>query len=222
MLKDELPAGRILDVGAGTGILTGQLQRAGLKLWSCDPSMPMLEQLRLSLPDVPAVCSSAEELPFNSRTFTAMVVAQAFHWFDPAQVLDEFDRVLIDDAILAVVWNLRDESVDWVRNLTDLIEFRSGGRPLDAAVAIESYKAVESSGLFEPHLSQSFDNPQNLNMDLLASRVRSTSFVAAMPLDSQSELVSEALALVGESADPTGSGQFEYPHRTEVSIFRKT
>ncbi len=50
-----------------------------------------------------------------------MLVAQAFHWFDAPRALDEIARVLLPGGVLGLVWNLRDDAVAWVAELTEAL-----------------------------------------------------------------------------------------------------
>ncbi len=223
LLKEHLRPGPVLDVAAGTGILTGQMARAGMEVWAAELSVPMLEQFSLAQPPgrlrSPAVACAAESLPFVDASFFAITVAQAFHWFDPAAALEEFARVLGRDGILALVWNLRDEEVGWVRDLTDLVEDRSGGRPVDDAAVDAALEAIRLEGSFVATHQESVWNPQVMDLDLLGSRIRSTSFVAGMEPGEQSSLVEAAQLLVGGSIGVSRSDRFEFPHICRVQLF---
>jgi SAM-dependent methyltransferase len=105
-LKVELgTASATVDLSAGTGILTGQLQRAGLTLLALDARAEMLVQLRRSLPTVPALLARGERLPFASASVDAVVVGEAFAAPDPHGVLAEVGRVLRPGGALALSWN---------------------------------------------------------------------------------------------------------------------
>ena len=58
--------------------------------------------------------------PWVTRTVDAVVVAQAFHWFDPEVALAEIDRVLRPGGWLALIWNERDESDPMVAELVGI------------------------------------------------------------------------------------------------------
>ncbi len=106
-----ISAGRsVLDVAAGTGKLTRALTATGATCFAAEPSASMRAVFATTVPGVPMVASTAEQLPFTSRTMDAVVVAQAFHWFDAPVALAEFSRVLRPGGGLALVWNERDES----------------------------------------------------------------------------------------------------------------
>ncbi|MCV6987402.1 class I SAM-dependent methyltransferase [Mycobacterium shinjukuense] len=118
-----LPAGAhdVLDLGAGTGKLTTRLVERGLNVVAVDPIPEMLEVLRASLPETIALLGTAEEIPLGDNSVDAVLVAQAWHWFDPARAIFEVARVLRPGGRLGLVWNTRDERLGWVRELGAII-----------------------------------------------------------------------------------------------------
>ena len=64
---------------------------------------------------VEIVDGTAEAIPLPAASVDAVVVAQAFHWFDAIRALSEIHRVLRPGGRLLLAWNRRDESVPWVR-----------------------------------------------------------------------------------------------------------
>lgn len=118
-----LPAGarQVLDLGAGTGKLTTRLVERGLDVVAVDPVPEMLEVLSASLPDTRALLGTAEEIPLPDNSVDAVLVAQAWHWVDPARAIPEVARVLRPGGRLGLVWNTRDERLGWVRELGQII-----------------------------------------------------------------------------------------------------
>ncbi|MBX7446769.1 class I SAM-dependent methyltransferase [Mycolicibacterium sp. 3033] len=118
-----LPDGarRVLDLGAGTGKLTTRLAERGLDVVAVDPVPEMLELLTRSLPDTPALLGTAEEIPLPDDSVDAVLVAQAWHWFDPERAIQEVARVLRPGGRLGLVWNNRDERLGWVKELGRII-----------------------------------------------------------------------------------------------------
>ena len=49
----------------------------------------------------------------------AVIAAQSFHWFANEKSLSEIQRVLVPGGKLGLVWNLRDHSVPWVKEMDD-------------------------------------------------------------------------------------------------------
>jgi len=50
-----------------------------------------------------------------------VVCAQAFHWFASAEALAGIHRLLKPAGELGLIWNVRDQSVDWVADLTRIM-----------------------------------------------------------------------------------------------------
>jgi SAM-dependent methyltransferase len=119
LLPDGAP--RVLDLGAGTGKLTRQIHARGIPVTAVDPSDGMLAELRRVLPGVPAHLGTAEAIPLPDGSVDAVVVAQAWHWMDPERAPHEIARILSPGGRLGLTWNVRDESVDWVRRLGGII-----------------------------------------------------------------------------------------------------
>ncbi|MGE2692206.1 class I SAM-dependent methyltransferase [Mycolicibacterium pulveris] len=111
----------VLDLGAGTGKLTTRLVERGLTVVAVDPIPEMLELLSNSLPDTPALLGTAEEIPLPDDSVDAVLVAQAWHWFDPQRAVAEVARVLRPGGRLGLVWNTRDERMGWVKELGSII-----------------------------------------------------------------------------------------------------
>lgn len=113
---------RIADVGAGTGKLTRVLVKApDAEVVAIDPDAEMLQALRAAVPGVPTFVGTAESLPLPDAGVDAVVLGQAWHWVNPASASAEIGRVVRSGGVLGLVWNLRDERVDWVRRLTDIM-----------------------------------------------------------------------------------------------------
>ena len=111
----------VLDLGAGTGKLTTRLVERGLTVTAVDPIAEMLEVLRSALPETPALLGSAEQIPLPDNTVDAVLVAQAWHWFDPQRAAAEVARVLRPGGRLGLLWNVRDERLGWVRDFGEII-----------------------------------------------------------------------------------------------------
>jgi SAM-dependent methyltransferase len=114
-------ASDVLDLGAGTGKLTTRLVERGLNVVAVDPIPEMLELLSNSLPDTLALLGTAEEIPLPDDSVDAVLVAQAWHWFDTERAVKEVARVLRPGGRLGLVWNTRDERLGWVKDLGRII-----------------------------------------------------------------------------------------------------
>lgn len=123
-MLEPMPEGsrRIADVGAGTGKLTRVLVKApGAEVVAVDPDPEMLSTLRGAVPGVPTFVGTAESLPLPDASLDAVVLGQAWHWVDPAAGSAEVGRALRSGGVLGLIWNIRDDRVDWVRRLTEIM-----------------------------------------------------------------------------------------------------
>ncbi|MEE6259975.1 class I SAM-dependent methyltransferase [Plantactinospora sonchi] len=114
---EPAPGSRVLDLGAGTGKLTATLVAMGADVTAVEPDPAMLTELRRALPDVHALSGSAEAIPLPDASVDAVLAGNAMHWFDMAVAGPEIARVLVPGGILAGLWNVVDDRVDWVAGL---------------------------------------------------------------------------------------------------------
>jgi SAM-dependent methyltransferase len=103
----------VVDLGAGTGIFSRAVAALGHTVVATSSG-------------VTAVQGSAEKIPLASGSADAVVAAQSFHWFDNDEARAEIARVLRPGGVFAPIWNIRDESVDWVARLTPIIPAGAG------------------------------------------------------------------------------------------------
>ncbi|MGB3410835.1 MAG: hypothetical protein WBA45_06515 [Microthrixaceae bacterium] len=68
------PHGPTLELGAATGILTGQLTRARVDVLACERNETSLAQLRRSLPHVPALCAEVEAIPLRESAAGSVLI----------------------------------------------------------------------------------------------------------------------------------------------------
>lgn len=108
-----------IDIGCGTGIATRALAR-GLPDWriiAAEPNADMLDKARVTLAglgNVEFAANGAEALPGDDASVSAVVAAQALHWFDLTKFFAEAARVLVPGGIVAVLYNNRQNAVSAV------------------------------------------------------------------------------------------------------------
>lgn len=118
-IKNLLPKGaQVVDLAAGTGIMTKLLVNQGLDVVAIEPVENMRHKLAQVVPGVPCLEGTSWNMPFDSESKDAVIAAQAFHWFDDIKTLQEFHRVLKSDGYGILAWNLESaERSDWVAQL---------------------------------------------------------------------------------------------------------
>lgn len=203
VLRDEVrvaPGAAVLDLAAGTGKLTRRLVELGAEVTAVEPVTAMRQQLERVLPGVSALDGTAEEIPAEDASFDAVVVAQAFHWFDAAAALAEIARVLRPQGRLAILWNERDEATPWVAEMSRLIRWHE--RTVSRYQHVDWADVVSGAGRFTALQETSFGWGQPMTSDLLAERVRSISYIATMPTPERERLAAEVVALVSRLPEP--------------------
>jgi SAM-dependent methyltransferase len=205
---------RVLDLAAGTGKLTRQLVPTGASLVAVEPVAGMRRKLVETLPAVEALEGTAEAIPLADASVDAVFCGQAFHWFDGDRALAEIHRVLRPGGGLALIWNVRDETVEWERRLSELVR-RHQSHALRKRWG-RSREAFERTDFFTPLERRDFVHEQEGDVETMLARVASISFVSALPDDERARFLDEVRSLV----DPHGS-RLVMHYRTEVYWCRR-
>lgn len=209
--------GFVVDVGCGTGKLTSQLAALGHSVVGVDPSMAMLKGMNPK--GLAAISALAEALPLRTASADAISAAQAFHWFAYEQAVPEMGRVLRPNGRVGLLWNLRDEDVDWVASLSRIIgsedAMSSTLGPTDDFEADVTMK-LQYGGTFEAVESESFKYEQELTEEGLVDLVRSRSYVAILPDEERNEVISNVHQLCREHPQLRGQRAFRLPYITRA------
>jgi SAM-dependent methyltransferase len=131
---------RVLDLAAGTGIVTRELARRGAEVVALDPGTAMLRQLRRRAPRARAVRARGEALPFGDRALSGIVCATAWHWLDIDRAVSEARRTVRPGGFLALWWSngQTDDAIDWERVQSEVFRRWTGSDragPVDPGAA---------------------------------------------------------------------------------------
>jgi SAM-dependent methyltransferase len=211
VLVSRLPAAAsVLDLAAGTGALTRPLLDAGMEVVAVEP----VAEMRAALPgSARALEGTAEAIPLGAAEVDAVVVGQAFHWFDGDAALAEIHRVLRPEGLLALFWNRRLEDDPVSRAIDRLVEPYRADVPAHRRDVWRG--AFDRTSLFVPLSEHELLNEQLLDADGMAARVASISFIAALDAPEQGRVVERARAIAGE-------GTVTVPYWTEVLLWRRS
>ncbi|MBV2354588.1 class I SAM-dependent methyltransferase [Streptomyces sp. J2-1] len=116
-----LKGARAVDVGAGTGISTAQLDTRGAKVLAVEPGTGMAAEFRRRNPHIPLVRGNGNELPLRTGSADLLTYAQAWHWTDTTRSVPEAIRVLRPGGALALWWNADALELDWISAQSDRI-----------------------------------------------------------------------------------------------------
>lgn len=210
-MLDAMPHGsrRIADVGAGTGKLTRVLAQAPeAEVVAVDPDETMLAALRRSVQGVPTFRGSAERLPLPDASLDAVVLGQAWHWVEPVAASAEIGRVVRAGGVLGLIWNIRDERVEWVRRLTEIMH----SSPAENLVNGPEGPRIEAP--FAEVETQTWEWTRPMTRTQLHQMALSRSYLIAASPEERAEIASAMDALFDEVGP--GDGTIDLPYVTHA------
>ncbi|MWA15911.1 class I SAM-dependent methyltransferase [Streptomyces sp. BA2] len=222
---EAAPGLRVLDLGAGTGKLTAMLVALGAEVIAVEPDPAMLTELRRSLPTVRALPGSAEAIPLPDASVDAVLAGNAMHWFDMAVAGPEIARVLAPGGILAGLWNVMDDRVEWVAGLA-----RVGGSaaigPRDTPTSWRAETAdmhlpkTGAAARFGSPEQAEFPHGQRRTADSLVATLATRAGMLVMPEQEQEATLSRIHAFLANGPE-TAHGEFTLPMLTGVLRVRR-
>jgi SAM-dependent methyltransferase len=191
----------VVDLGAGTGIFSRLVASLGHRVTAIEPDPEMRAQLATS-DTIAVLAGSAEAIPLPDRSCGAVVAAQSFHWFDNHEARAEIARVLDDGGVFAPIWNIRDQTVPWVAELTGII---AGGTTSDARV--HAREGRQFGPLFRRAERAEFRHSSAMTSDTMLDVVRTRSRYLVAEADERREIERRVAELVAGLPEP-----FELPY----------
>lgn len=219
------PGSRVLDLGAGTGKLTAALVAMGADVTAVEPDPAMLTELRRALPDVRALPGSAEAIPLPDASVDAVLAGNAMHWFDMAVAGPEIARVLAPGGILAGLWNVVDDQVDWVAGLVRV----SGSAAIGPRDTPDSWRAetagahlprTGAAGRFGSPEQAGFPHGQRRTADSLVATLGTRAGMLVMPEQQRADVLGGIRAFLASTPE-TAAGEFTLPMLTCVLRVRR-
>src|ERR1700690_3472885 len=101
-----LPAGSqtVVDLGAGTGLLSRALAGKAAHVIAVEPDARMRAVLEARSPGVRALAGKGEAIPLPDASADGVFVSSAWHWMDPDLAVPEIGRVLRDGGRFGLIW----------------------------------------------------------------------------------------------------------------------
>jgi SAM-dependent methyltransferase len=171
---------RLVDVAAGTGLLTEVLIEEGFAVTAVEPNAEMraaCAEMTAEYPKLRVVEGTAEATGLADGSADLITVAQAMHWFDLERARAEFARVLRPGGWCAVIYNDRRLGGD---------PFHNGYEQLLREYGVD-YMAVKQQHVGRGRLAEFFapeemrmavfPNAQELTLEGLMGRVLSSSYI---------------------------------------------
>lgn len=199
----------VVDVGAGTGKLTKSLLGESREVIAVDPDAAMLDTLRASVPGVATTVGTAESMPLSDESADLVTLGQAWHWVDPVEGSREVGRVLRPGGALALVWNIRDESVPWVAAMSAIMHHSAAERMIMA----ENVTVAEPFGELE-HRTWSWVRP--ITRQQLVDMVASRSYVITADDATRAQVDADLDTLFDSLPELADGGTIDLPYTTHV------
>ena len=219
---EPAPGSRVLDLGAGTGKLTATLVALGADVTAVEPDPAMRAELQRLLPEVRAMAGSAEAIPLPDASVDAVLAGQALHWFDMAVAGPEMARVLVPGGILAGLWNVNDDRVDWVAEVERISEGSasltfSGWNAHSADIRLA---AMDLPGLFSPPERAEFPHELRRTAESLLATIATHSKLLVMDDEARTALLGRIAGYLARAPE-TAAGEFTLPMLTGVLRARR-
>ena len=209
----------VADIGAGTGKLTKLIRKSGANIVAIEPVEGMRTKFSALLPDIEVLQGTAENIPLEDNSLDTIIVAQAFHWFKGDEALKEIHRVLKPKGNMGLIWNARDEKVDWVSKLTDIIDPYEKGAPRYRSG--EWRKAFDTTSLFSPLNYFKFEYVQTVDTQMVVDRIDSISFISSLPAAEKKVVLEKVTDLIQNHPLTKNAKAIAFPYRTDVFICEK-
>ena len=202
----DRPVRSVLDLAAGTGKLTAGLLSLGLTVTAVEPDDDMRAELSRRFPEVEALAGTAESIPLADASVDAVLVGQAFHWFDHGAALDEMGRVLRPSGAAGLLWNNEDDSVEWIAGLMAV-----AGTSVSRVAPFE----VPANPLFGEPAEAVFAHTHRRTAASLAATMGTTSRMIVIP-EAERGVVLRRIEGYLSARPETAGGEFDVPLRTTV------
>jgi len=209
----------VVDLGAGTGKFTPYLTQTGANVIAVEPVAAMREQFKQKFSTIDIRNGTATAIPLRDSTADAVICAQAFHWFANREALAEIWRVLKPGGRLGLIWNMRDTGIDWVAELGRIVDAHEGDTPRFAsgrwreAFPFDGFTLLQEARFSHGHSGTA--------EDVIINRVRSTSFIAALPADAQAKVTDAVRALIARTPALAGHDTVTVPYVTFAYVTQK-
>lgn len=208
----------VVDLAAGTGQVASALRTRVAAVVAVEPVAQMRAELARLLPEVSVLAGVAESLPLAGESVDAVVVGEAFHWFDVALAAGEIARVLRPGTGLGLLWNMAtwtEQDTPWLGRFRALVAHHKQAAGAYPAGDGQWRAQLERTACFTQVDHHATEHRQHLQPGEFIAHVCSWSWVANLPSTVRARLIAEIGALVRDEPEIT------IPYRTDIYWTRR-
>ncbi len=188
----ELRAGEpVLELGAGTGQLSGALLAAGLDLTAVEPLGPTRGLLCAAIGAARVREGRAERIPLADRSVQAVFAADAFHWFDETRAVPEIKRVLRPRGGVAILRMVPWVERSWSREFGEIVMESRPDHPAFGQRGARGAAALEEDPAFGPVTHASLRTPGVIDREHLLAWVATFSWIAALAPERRARVIEQ-------------------------------
>jgi SAM-dependent methyltransferase len=178
-LLDLVAGDPVLELGAGTGQLSRALVDVGLDLTAVEPLQATRELLGEAIGPERVRAGTAEAIPLEEGAVSAVMAADAFHWFDEKRAMPEIGRVLRAGGGVAILRTMPVLDAPWSDALGRIMEDL---RPAHPAFGIRGpAAALEEDPRFGPVVEHTVTSKRTIDRPRVLAYLASMSWVAQLP-----------------------------------------
>jgi ubiquinone/menaquinone biosynthesis C-methylase UbiE len=179
------PGTLLVDVGCGTGISSRLFAARAVPVVGIEPNDDMRAQAEATPPPSDGSApeyrkGTAEATGLPDGCATAVLAAQAFHWFDAPAALREFRRILRPGGHVALAWYERDEDDACTAAFGAVMRTGPGAGAVEGKRG-RSGAALLQNPLFEGGERATFRHEQEMDEEGLLGRAFSASYAPREP-----------------------------------------
>jgi ubiquinone/menaquinone biosynthesis C-methylase UbiE len=182
----------LLDVGAGTGILTKHFVNKVGTLYAVEPDSNMYKILNRNLEDIISIQQYSHDIPeIPDHSVDAIVVAHAIDWFDYYKTIKEFNRIAKENCFLFSINN---------QNISDHPIFNESGKILDKYQNTTIFNKIDRKS-FPYYFANKqvdeifFDHIADTDLETFVGSLSSISFIPSESDSSFQDFQEEATSL---------------------------
>jgi len=179
----------VADIGSGTGISAEPLLKRGYTVYGIEPNKEMRQAAENILsPFVKgasaladggfySIDATAENSTLKSNSINAIIVGQAFHWFEKEKCKAEFKRIMKPGGNVVLMWNdRRTDTTDFLKVYEDFLQMFGTDYKEVNHKNTQDYQVFDAF-FGETHKEKSFYNYQEVDFTGLKGRVLSSSYM---------------------------------------------